>query len=182
MKKIILTFGLISGAISSVMMMVTIPFQHKIGNDKALFIGYTTIVLSFLLVYFGIRSYRDNVGSGQITFGKAFTVGICITLISCVFYVVTWEIIYFNFMPNFLDDYGAQAVEKLKAANASAAAIQAKIEEARKFKEMYANPFFNAAMTFIEPFPVGLVITLISAAVLRKKSPSQSAQTPLPAT
>jgi hypothetical protein len=181
MKKTILTFGLISGAIASVMMSVTIPFQHKIGYDKALIVGYTNIVLSFLLVYFGIRSYRDNVGSGHITFGKAFTVGICITLISCIFYVVTWEIIYFNFMPDFLDQYGAHAVEKLKAAGASAAAIQAQIEQAKKFKEMYANPLINAAMTFIEPFPIGLAITLISAAVLRKKPRAQPAPSALPA-
>jgi hypothetical protein len=181
MKKIILTFGLISGVISSVMMIVTIPLQHKIGYDKALFVGYTTIVLSFLLVYFGIRSYRDNVGSGHISFGKAFTIGICITVISCMFYVVTWEIIYFNFMPNFLDEYGAHELDKLKAAGASAAAIQAQIEQAKKFKEMYANPFFNSLMTFIEPFPVGLVITVISAAILRRKPQGQAAQAPLPA-
>ncbi|HEY1469298.1 MAG TPA: DUF4199 domain-containing protein [Candidatus Acidoferrum sp.] len=172
MKKTVLTFGLISGVISSVMMIVTVPFQHKIGFDRALFIGYTTIVLSFLLVYFGIRSYRDNVGSGQITFGKAFTVGICITLISCIFYVVTWEIIYFNFMPDFMDKYGAHVVDKLKATGASAAAIQAQIEQAKKFKETYANPLFNSLMTFIEPFPVGLIITLVSAGILRKKVPA----------
>src|SRR5450631_2189049 len=95
MKKTVLTFGLISGAISSLMMVATVPFAHRIGFDKGLVIGYTTIVLSFLLVFFGIRSYRDNTGNGQITFSKAFVVGISITLISCVFYVVTWEVIYF---------------------------------------------------------------------------------------
>ena len=144
-------------------------------------IGYTTIVLSFLLVFFGIRSYRDNVGNGQITFSKAFVVGISITLISCVFYVVTWEVIYFNFMPDFMDKYGAHMVAKLKAAGASAAAIQAQLEQVKKYKELEDNPLLNAAMTFIEPFPVGLVITLISAAVLRRKPQSQPAQSPLPA-
>ena len=127
-------------------------------------------MLSFLLVFFGIRSYRDNVGNGQITFAKAFAVGICITLISCIFYVVTWEILYFNFMHDFMDKYGAHMIEKLKASGASAAAIQAQVEQLKKFKELYENPLFNAAMTFIEPFPVGLVITLVSAAVLRKKA------------
>ena len=99
MKKTILTFGLISGALSSLMMLATVPFMDKIGFDKGYYYGYTAIVLSFLLVFFGIRSYRDNVGNGQITFAKAFAVGISITLISCIFYVVTWEILYFNFMP-----------------------------------------------------------------------------------
>jgi len=181
MKKTVLTFGLISGAISSLLMVVTLPFAHKIGFNKALIVGYTTIVLSFLLVYFGIRSYRDNVGNGHITFKKAFAVGICITLISCIFYVVTWEILYFNFMHDFMDNYGADMIERLKASGASAAAVQVQVEHLKKMKEQYENLLFNSLMTFIEPFPVGLVITIISAGVLRKKPRLQPAQSPLPA-
>jgi len=181
MKRTVLTFGLISGVISSLMMVATVPFADRIGFDKGAIVGYTAIVLSFLLVFFGIRSYRDNVGNGQITFGKAFAVGISITVISCIFYVVTWEILYFNFLPDFMDKYSVYIVEKLKASGASAAAVQVKVQELKKYKELYDNPFFNALMTFIEPFPIGLVITLISAAVLRKKPQSQPAQSPLPA-
>lgn len=177
MKKTILTFGLLSGVISSLLMIATVPFEHQIGFDNGLLVGYTAIVLSFLLVYFGIRSYRDNVGHGQVTFAKAFAVGISITLISCIFYVVTWEILYFHFLPGFMDKYGAYLVEKARASGASAAAIQAQLELAKKYKQIYDDPLLNAAMTFIEPFPVGLVITLISAAVLRKKT----AQSALPA-
>jgi hypothetical protein len=179
MKKTILTFGLISGALSSLMMVATVPFLHQNGFDRGYVIGYTAIVLSFLLVFFGIRSYRDNVGNGQITFAKGFAVGICITLISCVFYVATWEVLYFTVMHDFMDKYSAYMIEKLKASGASAPAIQAKLQEMKKFKELYENPFFNVAMTFIEPFPVGLVITMISAAVLRKKPQAQMAQTPV---
>ena len=175
MKKTVLTFGLISGALISLMMVATVPFAHKMGFGKALVVGYTTMVLSFLLVYFGVRSYRDNVGNGHITFGKAFAVGICITLISCAFYVATWEVLYFNFMPDFMDEYNTHVIENMKASGASATAVEAKQDELKKFKEMYANPFFNAAMTFIEPFPVGLVITLLSAAILRKKPQAQPA-------
>jgi hypothetical protein len=180
MKKTVLTFGLISGAVSSLMMLATVPFVDKIGFDKGEIVGYTAIVLSFLLVFFGVRSYRDNVGNGQITFTKGFAVGIAITLISCVFYVVTWEVLYFTVMHDHMDKYAAYMVEKLKASGASAAAVQAQVQQMKKFKELYENPLFNAAMTFIEPFPVGLVITLISAAVLRRKPPSQQAQSPLP--
>jgi Protein of unknown function (DUF4199) len=180
-KKTILTFGLISGAVLSLMMGLTVPFQDKIGLDHSYVIGYTTIVLSMLFTFFGIRSYRDNVGKGQITFAKAFAVGISITIISCICYVVTWEVIYYNFMPDFLDKYNAHIIQKMQASGATAAAIQTKVEELKKFKELYANPFFNAAMTFIEPFPVGLVITLISAAFLRKKPQSQTAQSPVAA-
>jgi hypothetical protein len=174
-KKTVITFGLISGVISSVLMVCTIPFVHRIGNDKALILGYTSIVLSFLLVYFGIRSYRDNVAEGHITFGKAFGVGICITLISCVFYVGTWEILYHTVFPNFMDEYSASMISKAQASGLSAQALQAKIAEIQQMKVMYANPLYNVLYTFIEPFPVGLVITLISAAVLRKKARPESA-------
>ena len=169
MKKTIITFGLISGAISAIMMVATMLFADRIGMDRGYVVGYASIVLSFLLVYFGIRAYRDQVASGGITFSRAFMVGIGITLISCVCYVITWEILYYNFMPDFLDKWGAHVIEKAKASGASAAAIQAKVEEFRKYKQLYANPLTNAAMTFLEPFPVGLAITLISAAILRKK-------------
>ena len=175
MKKTILTFGLISGAISSLLMISTVPFLDRIGSERGYVLGYTTIILSLLIVFFGVRSYRDNVAKGQITFGKAFLVGLAITVISCLFYVATWEVIYFNFMPDFMDRYGAQVIQKMQASGATAAAIQQQTEQLSKLKEMYKNPLFNVAMTFIEPFPVGLVITLLTAAVLRKKAPSQPA-------
>jgi hypothetical protein len=179
MKKTILTFGLISGAISSLMMIATMPFQDKLGHSYIL--GYTTLVLSFLLVFFGIRSYRDNIGGGQITFMRALGVGLAITLISCVFYVVTWEIVYFNFMHDFMDKYGAHEIEKARAAGATQAALEAQRQQFQKLKVMYENPFFNAALTFLEPAPVGLVITLISALILKRKQRSDPAPAPLTA-
>jgi len=174
MKRTVLIFGLISGMISSVLMAATMPFVDKLGEATGLILGYTTIVLSFLLVYFGIRSYRDNVGGGRISFGKAFSVGILITLISCVFYVAAWEVLSYKFMPDFAEKYAAQDVARLKASGASADAVQKETEKMEEFKVQYAKPWYNIAMTFIEPFPVGLVITLISAAVLRRKDPVES--------
>jgi hypothetical protein len=106
------------------MMVATVPFADRVGFDKGAVVGYTSIVFSFLLVFFGIRSYRDNVGNGQITLSKAFVVGISITLISCICYVVTWEMLYYNLLPDFMDKYGAHMVEKLKASGASAEAVQ----------------------------------------------------------
>lgn len=179
MRKIVVTFGLISGAVSSLIMIVLVTFGDKIGFDRGAVIGNTSIVLSFLMVFFGIRTYRDNIGNGQITFLKAFVVGLSITLISCIFYVITWEVIYYNFIPGFWDAYGAHSVDKLTASGASPAAVQAKLQQVRKYKELYKNPLFNAALTFINPFPIGLVITLASALVLRRKSQPQPEQSPL---
>src|SRR5437868_8630183 len=177
MKKTVLTFGLISGAIMTAMMFGTLPFTNSAWlQAHSMVIGYTTMVLSFMLVFFGIRSYRENIGGGTITFGRAFAVGILITLISSVLYVIAWEIIYFNFAHDFVDKYAAHMVEQVRASGASAEKIQAQLQQMKKFKEMYENPFFNAAITFTEPFPVGLIITLISAAILRKKPKQQVAE------
>ena len=170
MKKTVLTFGLIGGAIMAAMMFGTLPFVDKIGFDRGEILGYTTMILAFLLVFFGIRSYRENVGGGQITFGRAFAVGILITLVVCVCYVVAWEILYFKFMPDFFDKYASYTVEQVRASGASQQVIDAKLEQMKSFKAMYDNPFINSAITFVEPFPIGLIVTLISAAFLRKKT------------
>jgi len=169
MKKTVLTWGLIGGVVISALMLGSIPFARKIGFDKAEFVGYTIMVAAFLMVFFGIRSYRENVGGGTISFGRAFAVGALITLITSVCYVVTWEIMYFKFMPNFMNDYANYLVEKMRAAGASQQVIDAKLQQMKQLKQMYDKPFVNAAMTFVEPLPVGLVITLISSLILRKK-------------
>lgn len=169
MKKTVLTFGLISGAVMVVMMAAVMPFVDKIGFDKGEIIGYTTMVAAFLMVFFGIRSYRQNIGEGKITFGKAFAIGILITLIACVCYVAAWEIIYYKFMPDFADKYAQHMIEKARASGATAEAIQSQLQEMKKFKALYNNPFINAAISFTEPLPIGLIVTLISSLVLRRK-------------
>jgi hypothetical protein len=170
MKRIVLTFGLIAGAIVAVMMAITLTLidRGKLGHSEV--IGYTTMVLAFVMVFVGIRSYRENVGGGTITFGKAFQVGILITLICCAVYVVTWEIIYVNFMPDFAVKYATHVVDAMRASGASPAAVAAKQKEMAAFQKLYANPLINVGMTFMEIFPVGLIVTLLSAAVLRKKA------------
>jgi hypothetical protein len=177
MKKIVLIFGLISGFISSGLMLLTVPLVNNgtINNHNGEILGYTAIFLSFLLVFFGIRSYRENKGGGTITFGRAFSVGILITLISCFFYVVTWEIVYFQlkFAPDFLDKYNAREIATMREKGVPEATIAAKKKEMETMKDMYNNNLlFNAALTFIEPFPVGLIVTLVSAGILRKRTPA----------
>jgi len=175
MRKTVLTFGTISGLILSATMLATLPFLHKLGQGKALIIGYTTMVLAGLLVFFGIRTYRDNFSAGRLTFARAFAVGILITLISNFFYVATWEFAYNRFMPDFAEKYAAQMVERAKSSGASQQRIDQTVREAEKFVRNYHNPVYNIAMTLLEVFPVFLFITLLSAAILRRKSVAASA-------
>ena len=168
MKKTVLTFGLISGAISSVLMLATMSSIDRIGFDRAVIVGYTTMVLSFLLVFFGIRSYRENIGEGRISFGRALGVGLLIMLVSCICYVLTWELVYSHFFPDFGEKYANYMVESARASGASAEQIAKQVEEMKQFKIMYDNPLINAALTFLEPLPVGIIMTFISALILRK--------------
>ena len=169
MKRIVLVFGLISGALMAAFMFATMPFLDKIGFDRGYIVGYTGMVLAFMLIFFGIRSYRENVGGGTITFGRAFAVGILIAVISSICYVIAWQILYYTIMPDFFEKFSAHVIEKARASGATPEAIQAKVQEMEQAKRLYSNPVLHVAFTFLEPFPVGLIITVISAAILRKK-------------
>ena len=169
MKKTVWTFGLMSGALVSALMAATLPFQDEKGFDHSLVLGYATMVLSFLLIYFGVRSYRDNVGGGTVRFGRALAVGSLIGVIASVCYVASWEVMYFKFMPDFLTKYGAHELEKARAGGASEATLAQKKVELDKFEKMYQNPAINAAFTILEPLPVALVVALVSAGVLSRR-------------
>ena len=171
MKKTVLTFGLIAGVMISVLMGGNLLIANKIGSGHSLVLGYTTMVASFLLVYFGIRSYRDNALAGEISFGRAFACGILITLITCACYVAMWEVVYFNFLPHFMDSYFAAQIHKVQSLGLDPAATAARVAAIEHSQQLYQNPLVNMAYTFMEPLPVGLIITLISAAVLRRKAP-----------
>jgi hypothetical protein len=171
MRKTILKFGFISGGILAAFMAGTLPFLEQVG-DLGLVLGYTSMVLAFLMVYFGVRSYRDTEGAGQITFGRAFTVGIMISLIACVCYVATWEVIYYRVMPDFADKYAARVLESAKAKGATPQELEKRRVELDQFKTNYKKPLYNVAMTFAEPFPVALVITLVCSGLLSRRRKS----------
>jgi hypothetical protein len=178
MKKTVLTFGLISGVIISVLMGGSLLLANKIGPSHSMAIGYTIMVASFLLIYAGIRSYRDNTLEGQISFGRAFACGILITLITTVCYVAMWEFLYFNFMPHFMDSYFAALIQQVQSSGLDPATTAAKIAAIQHSQQLYQNPFVNMAYTAIEPLPVGLIITFISAAILRRPTLSNRALAP----
>jgi hypothetical protein len=178
MKKVVLTFGLIAGFTISVLMGGSLLLANKIGPGHSMAIGYTIMVASFLLVYFGIRSYRDNTLGGQISFGRAFACGILITLITTVCYVAMWEILYFNFMPHFMDSYWAAQIHKVQTSGLDPTTTAARIAAIQRSAQLYQNPLVNMAYTFIEPLPVGIVITLLSAAVLRRRGTLEGAAAP----
>jgi hypothetical protein len=169
MRKIVLTYGLIAGAILSAMMLVSVPFHDELGLDKAAVVGYTTMVLAFLLIYFGVRTYRDEIAGGQVSFWQACKVGLLIMVVASACYVATWEVVYFKLAPDYIERYTTLALEEARQDGATEAALAAKAKELGEFAEMYRNPLVNVAMTFLEPLPVGLLFTLVSAGLLSRK-------------
>jgi hypothetical protein len=174
MKKNIIIYGLIAGIIVSVLMLSTVNYiSHCEGNvdySTSMLIGYASMLIAFSLVFVGIRNYRDKYNGGVISFGKAFKTGVMIVLIASTIYVVAWLIDYFIFIPDFLENYSTQELDKLKESGASQVEIDKQAKEMASFARMYKNPFFNAMMTYVEILPLGLIVTLISALILKRKA------------
>jgi hypothetical protein len=171
MKKIVLVCGGIAGLIVSVMGVISTAVYCTTGDFKnGMIFGYATMILSFSLIFVGIRNYRDKYNGGVISFGKAFKVGLLITLIASTFYVISWLINFHFFMPDFYDKYYMRELDQLKASGASAAKIASKTTEMIKMKEWSRSEFFIIIMTYVEILPVGLLVTLIASLILKKKN------------
>lgn len=173
MKKIILTNGLIAGAIVSSMFLISWPLFHgeTMDLDNGMIFGYASMLIAFSMIFFGVKKFRDRHQGGVITFGKAFQIGILITVIASVMYALTWEVCYNTFASDFTEKYTAHALNKMAEDGVPAAEIAAKKTEMESFNEMYKNPIVRFAFTAgMEIFPVGLLITLISAALFRRRA------------
>jgi flagellar biosynthesis protein FliQ len=178
MKKNVLVFGLISGLVVSLTMaisMLTVNNNPEIElGNTSLIVGYLSMLVAFSLIYVAVKNFRDKQNNGLISFGKAFLMGLYICLIASTMYVIVWAFIYNVYMPDFMDKYSEQM---LKAARATGtpAEIQEKTAEMAKYKELYKSPFFFTLMTYAEIIPVGLLVSLITALLLKKRNKSKVA-------
>lgn len=175
MKKIIITYGLISGAIASSMLFVSMPLMQNgiLSYNTSMVVGFTSMFVAFSMIFFGIRNYRDNHQRGTITFGKGFQIGILIALIASLLYAVSWEIYYSIRGDEFNKWYVTCQIEKLTHEGASPTKIEEAREKITNEMEMYKNFSVRFGLTFMEIFPVGLIAALLTAAILRKRE-SQS--------
>ncbi|MDI1255244.1 MAG: DUF4199 domain-containing protein [Flavobacterium sp.] len=170
MKKMILKYGLIAGAIVAIMMACTAYLfmnnpEFK-GNE---IIGFAGIFIASSFIFVGIKSYRDKENAGVITFGRALKIGLLIALIASAIYVAVWLVEYYFFFPDFMDKFSAMRIKQLSNAGLDAAKLQAKIAEVNEMKASYKNPLYIIFMTAMEVLPIGIVFALISALILKKK-------------
>jgi hypothetical protein len=167
MLRTILTFGLVAGVIIIVPMSLTVLNLDMGHGGYAMLVGYLTMILAFSLIFMGMKRHRDTAQGGVIRFGPALLLGLGITVTASIIYVIGWEIALAATHYSFVDSYGAAMLEAARAKGASPARLAQAAAEAQAFKVQYANPLYRLPITFIEVFPVGVVISLISAAVLR---------------
>ena len=170
MKPFVLKYGLRAGAVMvAVMLLVTLPFKERVDSDRMMAIGYASMVGAFLLVFAAVRAYRDAHG-GSVSFGRALTVGTLVVAVASACYTAAWEVAYYGFYRHtFMAQYQKHELGKLRASGATPAEVEAKTAEMRKFAVLYDNPAVNVAFTLLEPLPVGLVMALAAAGLLRRR-------------
>jgi hypothetical protein len=180
MKKIVIVCGLISGFIVTTWFLGSMAvFGSDFNFDKGMFYGFASMIMAFSLIFVGIKNYRDNYNNGVISFGKGFQIGFLISLIASTIYVVTWLIMYFNFMQDFDEKYTEHVLSSMQKKGESPEAIDAKKTEMNEMWVLYQNPFICALFTYTEILPVGLVISLIAALILKRKTkPREEVVTP----
>jgi hypothetical protein len=168
MTSLILRYGILGGLIVTIpMLWQWLPLEDGDHPPGGMLLGYATMIVALTTVFLGVKQYRDRKLGGVIRFLPALGVGLGISLVACLCYVIGWEITmaYSDF--DFARWYSNYLVDAAKARNASPAELQQAIVAAREFAQMYAKPWVRIPMTFVEMFPVGVLISLISAALLR---------------
>jgi len=171
MKRNILICGLISGIIVVILMVYMSMACYKNEDfESSMVLGYASMILSFSLIFVGIKNYRDKLNNGIVTFGKAFKIGLYITLIASTMYVLAWLVEYYLFIPDFMDKYTAHVMREAGREGASQTELNEKAAEMLSYKEMYKSPILVILLTYSEILPVGLIVSLISALILKRKS------------
>jgi hypothetical protein len=159
-------YGAIAGAIAIGILVA--GFVLDVSNHAtSLWFGYLVMLVALSLIFVGVKRYRDVECGGIVRFGRAFGLGLGIAAVAGLVYVLGWEIYLAASGWDFMRDYAGTVIDGMRARGAPAAAVEAKVAEMRGMAEMYRNPLFRMPMTFVEIFPVGLVVALVSAALLR---------------
>jgi len=169
MKKTIITYGLIAGLITmSFMIASTLVWKGGDFNNESMIIGFTGMFIAFIFVFVGIKSYRDKQNGGIITFGDAFKIGFFIALIASCIYTLVWMIEFHFFMPDFMDKFADKAIADYKASGLSGAELATKIKEMQDMRENYKKPLMRIAYTLMEILPLGIIVALLSALILKR--------------
>lgn len=168
MARIALIYGSIAGAIVIATMILGLSLQPDGALSSPVF-GYLVMLVALTLIFIGVKKHRDEDLDGVIKFARAFLTGLAIAAVAGVVYVVIWEIYLAATDQAFIKEYAASLIEAKRAEGVSGAELDSFVARMETMKTNYANPLFRVPMTFVEIFPVGLVVALVSAALLRNE-------------
>lgn len=166
--RVVALFGLIGGLIVAVpMVWLMMTLTPESAPDYGVLYGYLTMIVALTTVFLGIKHYRDKVLGGVIRFVPALLLGLGISAFASIIYAIGWEISLKLSGFDFIGSYSKQMVVAAQAKGVSPAELQKVIADAETLAKNYANPVYRFATTFLEMFPVGVLISLISAGLLR---------------
>lgn len=176
MTRLILTYGLISGL---VVIASTLALIIAFG-DGNIWTGYLIMLVGLSAILVGVKQHRDQALGGVIRFWPAFGVGLGIAVVASLIYVAVWEVYLAATHYTFMDKYLSAMLAAKRAAGVTGAAYAKAVAEAQIMRVQYANPLYRLPETFVEIFPVGLLIAVVSAALLRNPRflPAQSRSAP----
>lgn len=163
MQRIVLVYGIIAGLV--IIGSAVLSLEAGIAST---WLGFLIMFIAFSTIFLAVKRYRDDTLGGVIRFGTAFGLGLGITLVASLIYVFVWELYLAYTDYSFMDTYTETVLEDKRAGGASAEELAQLAGEMESMKELYANPLFRLPMTFVEIFPVGLLVSLFAAARLRR--------------
>jgi len=164
--RYIFIYGFISGLVIILTIMAGL-FLSKDSFFSSEVFGYLVMLVAMTFIFVGVKRYRDIERGGVIGFGRALGIGLGIAAVAAVIYVGVWEIYLASTDYAFMGQYTASIIESRQKAGISPEDLVKLRAEMASYVEIYANPLSRMAMTFVEIFPVGLLVSLISAAILR---------------
>ncbi|MBY0284498.1 MAG: DUF4199 domain-containing protein [Sphingomonas sp.] len=168
MLRNIFFYGVIAGVIVAIPTFgLTVLLKDHPPEQYGLLIGYTTMLVALSAIFVAIKRHRDVEGGGVIRFWPALMLGLGVSVVAGVFYCVAWEAALAVTGMDFGADYAQAYIEAEKAKGVSGAALAKLTAEMEAFKVQYANPLYRVPMTFTEIFPLGVLVSLVSAALLR---------------
>lgn len=163
-------YGAISGAVVVAIIVAGMLYGDGHGSGHAfssLWFGYLVMILALSTIFLAIREYRNKTLGGVIKFLPALGLGLLVAAIAGIVYVAAWETFLAVSHYPFMENYAAAMIQSQRDAGVTGAELDAYIVQMDEMKAQYADPLFRLPMTFLEIFPVGLLIALISAALLR---------------
>ena len=165
--KYALTYGLVSGLVIIAMMLSGLLLSGQDSFFSSMWFGFLVMLVALTFIFVGVKRYRDVERGGVIKFVPALAMGLGIAAVAAVAYIIVWEAYLALTEYRFIDDYIAGVLRAREAAGASADAIVKEAAGLESMRITYRNPLLRVPMTFLEIFPVGLLVALFSALLLR---------------